>query len=147
MASQNDWQDNTDQIRRLKHSKLLAQDILKLMQYMQVFRNDEEARQTCPFLSENYPDLFLKIVHKEIDLTILAKILQYLEMIEDGKVDQMEGSVLVGKLLGSLYLDSAIRHGEKLDELYAAETTNSSTTIINCKDVSWSQFKEKNNRI
>ena len=48
-------------------------------------------------------------------------MLSILKMIEDKKVDQHEGSVMFGKVLKELYIDSAIRHGENLDKEHETE--------------------------
>ena len=39
-----------------------------------------------------------------------------LKQIEDGKLDQHEGSFLVGSILKELYVDSALKKAEKLNE-------------------------------
>ena len=52
----------------------------------------------------------------ELDLTIMTKMLVILKLIEDGKVDQHEGSAMFGKVLKELYIDSAIKHGDNLDK-------------------------------
>jgi hypothetical protein len=51
----------------------------------------------------------------EIDITILNKFLDVLKQIEDGKLDQHEGSFLVGTILKELYVDSALKKAEKLN--------------------------------
>ena len=48
----------------------------------------------------------------------MSRLLHILKGIEEEKVDQHEGSVLVGKVLKELYLDSAVRHGKNLDKKY-----------------------------
>ena len=46
---------------------------------------------------------------------IFNKFLDVLKRIEDGELDQHEGSFMVGTLLKELYIDSAIKKSEKLD--------------------------------
>jgi hypothetical protein len=85
-----------------------------------------------------------------------------LEMIEDGKVDQSEGSVIVGKFLKELYVDSALRRADNLDKANAsadkanasADKANASADKANAsateeeeppkekRDISWREYKQ-----
>jgi len=67
-------------------------------------------------------------------------MLSVLKMIEDGKVDQHEGSVMFGKVLKELYVDSAIKHGENLDKQYETEKVPQ----VEGKKISWNQYKKMN---
>ena len=58
-------------------------------------------------------------------------------MIEDGKVDQHEGSVIVGKILKELYVDSAMKRIDNLDK----EHTQDSVPKIEPKKLSWREYK------
>jgi hypothetical protein len=60
----------------------------------------------CRFLFNNYTDIFNKAHKDELDLNIMGKLLDVLKKIEDGLVDQHEGSVMVGTILKELYVDS-----------------------------------------
>ena len=78
----------------------------------------------------------------ELDLTILAKFISVLERIEDGEIDQHEGSYLVGKLLKELYIDSALKKSEALDEKNAKLDKQKEAEIIKPKHkISWKEFK------
>jgi hypothetical protein len=46
----------------------------------------------------------------------MVKLVEVLKLIEDNKTDQHEASVIFGKILKEMYIDSAIRHGDNLDE-------------------------------
>jgi hypothetical protein len=59
-------------------------------------------------------------------------------LIEDEKVDQHEGSVLVGKVLKKLYIDSAMKHGERLDKEHESEKV----VPVQGKSISWSNYKK-----
>ena len=75
-------------------------------------------------------------------LTILAKFISLLERIEDGEIDQHEGSYLVGKLLKELYIDSALKKSEALDEKNAKLDKQKEAEIIKPKHkISWKEFK------
>ena len=132
LVAQSDCEDNTENIRRLKHSNKIAEDILSLTTFLQQTNLREDmtpsefeqlARNTCPFLVQHYLDIFIRIMKNELNLPIMARLLQVLQEIEEGRVDQHEGSVVVGKILKDLYLDSAIRHGENLDKEHTIEKT------------------------
>ena len=94
----------------------------------------------CAFLYGNYTDIFNKVFKDELDLTIMAGLLTALKMIEDGNIDQHEGSVMVGRLLKQLYVDSALKRGENLDKQY--QNNSQKPAEIVAKPVSWSQYKQ-----
>jgi len=120
-----DTVDNTEYIRKARQSGKIAKDIA-VMERLKIecaaWRLDDAPRfielcqSSCRFLFDNYTDIFGKLVKDEIDMNIMKQFLVYLSLIEEGQVDQHEGSVMVGKLLRDIYLDSAIRRGENLDK-------------------------------
>jgi hypothetical protein len=61
------------------------------------------------FFIQNYTDIYNKVLKNEINLDILNKFLDTLELIENGEVDQHEASVKVGTYLKELYVDSALK--------------------------------------
>jgi hypothetical protein len=63
-------------------------------------------------------------------------------MIEDGQVDQHEGSALVGKFLKEMYIDSAIRRGENLDKEREEESAISVDTKEPPKPISWKEYAQ-----
>jgi hypothetical protein len=143
-----DADDNTDNIRRLKHSTLLRDDI-RLLDSLKITEAElrkwdmalftELCQTKCSFLYNNYTDIFNKVLNDELDLTIMSKLLIVLKLIEDGKVDQHEGSAMVGKILKELYIDSAIKKADNLDKKY-----ESNKPIFNDgKTVTWKQYKSK----
>jgi hypothetical protein len=146
MVDNSECENNTEQIRKLKHSVLIRDDIRK----MDTFKKANEAlktsdpekylelcKETCTFLFNNYTDLFNKVLKDELDFTIMTKLLIVLKMIEDEKVDQHEGSVMVGKILKELYIDSAMKRGENLDKEHATEKEAPNEGL----KLSWKQYK------
>ena len=89
----------------------------------------------CTFLFTYYTDIFNKIRKNEIDLKILFRFLDVLKEIEDGDLDQHEGSFVVGKLLKEMYIDSALRKADKLNE------NNLPIIKVEPKDINWKKFK------
>lgn len=149
MIQANDAADNTSQIRDLKHSMLIHADVATLLNlkrdYARLARSNPEqfdmmCVNRCSFLFNNYTDIFNKVKKDEIDLSILGKLLGVLKMIEDGKVDQHEASVEVGKLLKQIYIDSALKKSEKLDKQHSSSERAS---LPAAKKISWSQYKAK----
>ena len=153
MIQANDAVDNTTQIRELKHSALIHQDVGTLLNlkrdYARLAKTNPEqfdmmCVNRCTFLFNNYTDIFNKVKKDEIDLSILGRLLGVLKLIEDGKVGQHEASVEVGKLLKQIYIDSALKKSEKLDKQHGSNHSNSNndaTTLPPAKKVTWNQYK------
>ena len=70
----------------------------------------------------------------------MSNLLDVLKHIEDGKVDQHEGSVAVGKILKELYVDSALKRCNAIDQ--SIDTPE--VTYMEAKPISWKQFKQMN---
>jgi hypothetical protein len=143
-----DYKDNTQELREMKHSSLLHKDILKMEQLKKDQKEMRENRpeefselcqHECFFLFQKYTDIYNRVLKDELDLTIMQHVLFTLKRIEDGEMNQEEGSVMVGKLLHELYVDSALKRSNHLDETY------SSTDVpkIEGKDISWKEYKKK----
>jgi hypothetical protein len=149
LINETQCENNTENIRKLKHSVLINNDIRNLENLKKTNVSlrksnpdefNEVCQKECNFLFNNYTDIFNKIIKDEIDLRIMTKLLICLKLIEDGKVDQHEGSVMVGKILKELYIDSAIKRGENLDKDREAERVEPNTG----KKMSWKDFKTLN---
>jgi len=144
LINESECENNTENIRRLKHSDLIRTDIRKMEQVKKDSTLDKDELLTrcqteCAFLFNNYTDIFNKVYNDELDFNIMAKLLVVLKMIEEEKVDQHEGSVIVGKILKELYLDSAIKRADNIDAQYAAEKVEPDAG----KPISWSEFKRQ----
>ena len=146
MVKANNVEDQTELIRELKHSYLLQDDINNLIKIKAKYHNDvikvhEEGMEECSFLFTYYTDIYNKVRKDEIDLSILNKFLNVLRQIEDGLIDQHDGSYLVGQLLKEMYVDSALKKADKLDQQYKEKEDipeNRKGEVI-----SWKQFKYK----
>lgn len=146
-GSEDDYVDNTDGIRRVKHSVFIRDDIRKIENLkinQSVLRTIDPTgfldlcQSEANFLYNNYMDLFNRVMKDELDLDIMTQLLTVLKLIEDGKLDQHEGSVMVGKVLKKLYVDSALKRGENLDKEHHVDVP------VQCeaKKISWKQFKQ-----
>jgi hypothetical protein len=141
--------NNTENIRKLKHSVLIRNDI-RTMENLKKTNSDlrksnpdkfaEVCQQECNFLFNNYTDIFNKVLKDELDLLIMTKLLTVLKLIEDGKVDQHEGSVMVGKILKELYVDSALKRADNINKEYENEKVEPNSG----KKMSWRDFKQLN---
>jgi len=143
MISANNVEDQTQLIRDLKHSVLLQNDINMLISLKIKYRDDIEMLNMegpiqCQFLFNYYTDIYNKIKKDEIDLRILNQFLNVLRRIEDGELDQHEGSFVVGKLLKELYIDSALKKADKINAQYEDEKEEELEPAVN---ISWKQVK------
>lgn len=147
ITSNEDFEDMTETIRKLKHSKILRPDIASLVacldDYKQKNLSNEEIKEALEFEKLNsfyflytyYTDIYNKIVANEIDLVLLNKLVDTLEKIENEEFDMNEGSYIVGKILKEMYVDSAIKRGEKLDKQYEKKYNQHN-------NINWKEFKK-----
>ena len=140
MIKANNVSDQTETIRSLKHSSTLRENVNTMILLKNKHKNNlielnEEASRECYFLYSNYTDIYNKIKKDEIDLVILFQFLDVLEKIECGELDQHEGSFEVGTLLKKIYVDSALRKADKLNDARPEIEKNAGSSIT------WKQFK------
>lgn len=150
MLRANNTEDCTNEIREKKHSKLLKNDVKKMIELKEKYKrlkysnkNQYETmlKSQCSFIYEKYTDIFNRINKDEIDFDILWRFLDVLEKIETGELDQHEGSYAVGSLLKQIYIDSSIKKGEKIDKKYAKKKK---TKVDKTKNISWNDYKNLN---
>lgn len=157
LVEANGTEDHTEVIRRVKHSSLIFQDVTTMIQlkcdYGRLAKSnpkqfDSICVSRCTFLFTYYTDLYNRLKAGEIDLNLLMQMIRILREIEDGKLDQHEGSFKVGKILKSIYVDSALKRSEKLDAEQAAKDKHLSTKAAKTsrpaipeKKMSWADFK------
>ena len=146
MIKTNNVEDQTDLIRNLKHSQVLRNEINNMIMIKAKYRGDDEKiAQECMnesnFLFTYYTDIFNKVKKDEIDINLLYKFLDILKKIEEGQLDQHEGSFQVGTILKTIYVDSALKKAEKLDASNETEKIEPKKANVN---ISWKQFKKMN---
>jgi hypothetical protein len=146
MMTENDVLETTDQIRTLKHSAQIREEVKLLRSLKRKHAKlsehdpaefDSICTAECAFLFSNYTDIFNKVKKDELDFGILDQFLRVLGRIESGDIDQHEGSFEVGKLLKKLYIDSALRKSEHLDEA----SGEARPVRREAKAISWRQYK------
>lgn len=148
MISENNVEDCTQEIRNKKHSKKIRDDVSRLIELKKKYPRlskqnpqqfDSMLVSQCNFLFNNYTDIFNKVKKDEIDLEILWNFLNILESIENNKINQHEGAYEVGKLLKSIYIDSALRKAEKFDK---KKDKKKLSKPIKEKNISWREYKQ-----
>lgn len=148
MVAENNVEDHTAQIRARKHSQPLREAIERMMAIKRdsssaaLAKSDPEAFDRllvskCPFLFNNYTDIFNRLKKDELDVAILMQLVDVLGKIESGGADQHDGSYEVGKLLKAIYVDSAMRRAKKSDAKRDKETSGRAP----CQEISWRQYK------
>lgn len=143
--------DNTTQIRILKHSRKIKENVgifLNLKRKYGRLRLTDRAKfeklviSHCNFLWNNYTNIFNRLLKDEIDINILYAFIDKLREIEEGETDQHEASVDIGKILKRLYIDSALKR-EKKYELNEDGTKKKERKPRN--DLTWAKFKSQQN--
>ena len=150
MIKANDTTDCTQEIREKKQSVSIKTDVDHLVllkaKYERLRKSnpvefDAICVKQCAFLFNNYTDLYNKIKNDNLDIKILERFLNILKKIEDGEVDQHEGSYMVGKYLKELYVDSALRTKEKIDARERHRKVKHKPMQANKKHISYKEFK------
>ena len=145
MLRDNDAPETTELIRKLKHSKKIKQDIdrmelLKIKYQRLAKSNIDQYKQIitnqCSFLFNNYTNIFNRLLKNQLDLTILKRFINILHRIEEGDIDQHEGSFEIGKLLKELYLDSVVRQDKMSNKGRKMKPKKP------VKKISWAEFKK-----
>lgn len=153
MIKTNNVEDQTAKIRELKHSEKLRDDINSYIQLAKKYPNSQHrdffkntCRNQCLFLYNNYTDIYNKLTKNELDIAILLNFVDVLSDIENGVMDQHEGSFKIGKVLKEMYIDTALRKEEKLDsrnKLKGGEEKRPSSG----KKVCYADYKARKNYI
>jgi hypothetical protein len=151
MIKEHDVVDNTNLIRNLKHSLKIYEDVNKMLNLKKTHKKialenpklfDEICTTNCSFIFNNYTDIYNKVLKDEIDLDILLQLINTLKHIEEGNLNQHEGSFEVGKLLKQIYIDSALKKEEKLNNKEDLKSENSEK--VEPVNISWKEYKQKN---
>jgi hypothetical protein len=150
MIQANSSEDYTEHIKNSKHSQLIKTDVANLLFIKKKYNDllttnpdefDNKCVSECQFLFNNYTDIFNKVKKDLIDLNILGHFLEILKKIEDGNIDQHEGSYLVGELLKKIYIDSALRREQKIDNEQKSNKKKSRKKLNDPKNISYKQYK------
>lgn len=142
IIKKNDYVNNTNKLRELKQSVNIKRDILTMQKLkmthskMREVEPDKFAQlcsSQCYYLFNHHNFIYKKLFNDEIRVDLLNELIGALELIENGKIDQHEGSVIVGKILKKIYIDTKIK-----DEPMSEETK-----FVEPIKVSWKDYKTK----
>ena len=135
--------DNSEKIRKLRHSPLLDADIIAMTQLKQSHARllqtkpdlfEAMARTRCDFTANNYPGIFSRLLKGTIDVSLLRKLISVLQRIEQGELSQHEASVAVGMILKEIYIDKALEGSD-------TQSTDKGS-VMEPKNISWSQYSK-----
>ena len=70
----------------------------------------------------------------------MLNFLDILQQIEEGQLDQHAGAFEVGKLLKTMYIDSALLKAERIDKKTGEKTTVAKPIE---KKITWAEYKAK----
>lgn len=79
-------------------------------------------------------------MNDNLNLAILERFLGILKKIEDGELDQHEGSYLVGTYLKEMYIDSVLKSEAKSDNSKSSKSKQPLSKAE--KKISYKDFKE-----
>jgi hypothetical protein len=142
-------EETTDRIRELKHSKKIKRDVDTMIMLKSKYpKLKKEMLQTmaqnkCIFLWENYTNIFNKLFGGYIDVNMLYKFINVLALVEEGEYDQHEASMVVGKILKEIYIDSALREGNEKDKQHDKKVKKKEKKR-KTKNLSWKDYKKMN---
>ena len=145
MIKENNVKDYTKDIRQKKHSVPLENDLNTFVEFnkrnlkLKANNPDEFERvliTKCQFMFVNYTDIFNRLRKDELDISVFRQFISILRRIEVSEYDQHEASFEVGKLLKKIYIDSALRKANKLDE------NKDDKKSVEAKNISWNEYKK-----
>jgi hypothetical protein len=144
MLKESGASDNTSKIRNLKHSDKIREQVTLMVEIKKKYPNlkrqtkDKMIESKCMWLWQNYMNIYNKLKKDELNLSILHNFLAVLKQIENGDLDQHEGSVKIGKILKELYVDSAVQQEKKREE----KDKRKSKKKKNGMSISWNDYKK-----
>tara|TARA_B100001769_G_C21944637_1_gene508746 strand:- start:159 stop:650 length:492 start_codon:yes stop_codon:yes gene_type:complete len=144
MLKESGASDNTSKIRNLKHSDKIREQVTLMMEIKKKYPNlkrqtkDKMIESKCFWLWKNYMNIYNKLKKDELNLSILHNFLAVLKQIENGELDQHEGSIKVGKILKELYVDSAVQQEKKRE----SKDKRKSKKKKNGQNISWNDYKK-----
>ena len=146
MINEYNTEETTDKIRNLRHSSKIKTDVMYMLKLKKTHSRVKMATlknmcmTQCAFLYKNYTNIFNKLFKGDLDITILMNFVDILRQIEEGDLDQHEGSVKVGEILKSLYIDSVLKEEKRKETKEKRKKTKKSKV----KNVSWKEYKMMN---
>ena len=150
-AGERDYVDNTDGIRRLKHSDLIAADMKKMEELkeshasMRANSPDDFAslcQKKCSFLFNAYTDIYNRLFKDQLDVNLMLEALRTLKQVETGKINQQEGSILMGKLFYKVFVSNAIKHEDSTNNVPVSSTDTDNSSGCDENKITWREYKQ-----
>lgn len=136
--------DNTKKIRKLKHSSIIREQVAIMLDIRKKYTRldkktmDRMIDSKCNWLFVHYTNLFNKLKKDQLNLSILDTFISTLAEIEEGSIDQHEGSVKVGQALKELYIDSALKQEQQREARIAKKKKKQRKPA---SKLTWAQYK------
>ena len=144
-AGEHDYVDNTDGIRRLKHSDLIAADMKKMqdlkVSHASMRTNSPDdfsdlCQKKCSFLYNAYTDIYNRLFKDQLDVNLMLDALRTLKQVETGKINQQEGSILMGQLFYKVFVSNAIKHEDS-----AKVSSPPTSAPVDENQLTWHEYK------
>ena len=97
-------------------------------------------QKKCSFLYTAYTDIYNRLFKDQLDVTLMLDALRTLKHIETGKINQQEGSILMGKLFYKVFVSNAIKHEDALTNAAARKEPDKDEE--NQVKITWREFKQ-----
>lgn len=154
MIEENNIEDNTNDIKIKKHSDFIRNDIKNFIflkdKYSRLYKTNPTefesiCNKQCNFIFCNYTNIYNKLLKNTLNLEIMDNFLTTLKKIEEGSINQHEGSYIIGNYLKQIYIDSALKE-EKNKNMNEKKNKKSKKkpSIIKNKDIDYKTFKLMN---
>ena len=147
MDNNEDFQETTAKIRDLKHSDRIRYEVKELImlksKYSRLASSNpgqfaRMCESKCQFLYMHYTEIYNKVRKDELDLAILDSFLSILKQIENGELDQHEGSFKVGEILKRMYVDSALKR-----DAHNSRNHKKKSEFKRERKITWGEYKKQ----
>lgn len=149
MVEEFNSEETTEKIRNERNSVKLHRDVQTMLilknKYRRLQKSNPQqfktlARNKCEFMFTNFSNIFNRLLKGDLDLNILFQMIQVLEKIETGQMDQHEGSFVIGSILKKLYVDAALEKKTNKKVLKKPASVKRKEKAL--KNLSWNDFKK-----
>lgn len=154
LINEHNVSDQTELIRKIKHSEQLRIDIDTLLRIKKENVSENiiklKGQEECPLLYNYYTDIFNRLRKDELSVDLMYSFLRILKRIENDEIDQHEASFQVGTILKEMYVDSALKREEKIKSIdndndnINNNNNDTYTDKSKTQPISWSEWKRKN---
>ena len=142
-------EETTNEIRKEQNRIKLHRDVQTMLNLKSKYHRLQKSnpqqfktlvRNKCEFMFTNFSNIFNRLIKGDLDLNILYQMIQVLEKIETGQMDQHEGSYVIGDILKKLYIDSALKKDGKKKVLKKPSSVRKKEALL--KNLSWKDYKK-----